>query len=344
MLLGEDVRGANRVSFDTASSPEVGMSNRRGSYANHPQPRPSLSNFPFEHFLENSRVYRRSRINSVDPSTRSSVARTHAWSIFSGLSLGQISNISVIALPLYADDIGNRQHYNFGLEMTELVSGGSSYSSLSVPTTTEARGTTVPNCLEIELHLSQLRFYPFAEHISEQRNMAGENVDSFATLIAIFRQGAPLLALLDQAIHPGQSVWASRFTTLYPTLGPKPSTWAGWRMLTESIATCARHITLPPRDWFTVADLMDENTERQLKARLHRINLIMYIAMAIAPFADLWCLLGCSIRRSSPFHPLFIAKGEIGPVQSLGAMETVQFECSHGLCISLRYLTGLDFN
>lgn len=48
-----------------------------------------------------------------DRSFVSSAIRTNAWSIFSGLSLADISIISVVALPLYADDITNQEHYSF---------------------------------------------------------------------------------------------------------------------------------------------------------------------------------------------------------------------------------------
>ena len=63
------------------------------------------SDSPLDSILYASRVYRRTQgyENEVF-SLRSSVARTHAWSIFSGISLAEISNISVIALPIYASD------------------------------------------------------------------------------------------------------------------------------------------------------------------------------------------------------------------------------------------------
>ena len=66
----------------------------------------------FEGDLESSRVYRRTRFYPTDRDTfMSSIARTHAWSIFSGLSLSEISIVSVIALPLLLSEISNRGHY-----------------------------------------------------------------------------------------------------------------------------------------------------------------------------------------------------------------------------------------
>ncbi|KAG4253113.1 hypothetical protein FPRO03_07073 [Fusarium proliferatum] len=73
-----------------------------------------ISKFDFEDDLESSRVYRRAVRESMDFSFRSSITRSHNWSVFSGLSLSDISIISVIALPVYQDDITNAEHYDFG--------------------------------------------------------------------------------------------------------------------------------------------------------------------------------------------------------------------------------------
>jgi hypothetical protein len=54
----------------------------------------------FEIVLKTSRVYRRVELNECDMSMASSAVRTHAWSLLSGISLAEISNISVIGLPL----------------------------------------------------------------------------------------------------------------------------------------------------------------------------------------------------------------------------------------------------
>lgn len=54
----------------------------------------------FEDELARSRVYRRVQHDDCDNSFTSSALRSHAWSIFTGLSLSDISAISVIALPL----------------------------------------------------------------------------------------------------------------------------------------------------------------------------------------------------------------------------------------------------
>jgi hypothetical protein len=74
----------------------------------------ATSRFAFENELENSRVYNRTQIYNSDISFRTSAVRTHAWSVFSGVSLAEISIISAIALPLYSNDISNSKWYRFG--------------------------------------------------------------------------------------------------------------------------------------------------------------------------------------------------------------------------------------
>lgn len=67
--------------------------------------------FEFENDLETSRVYRRAQRETMDFSFRSSIRRTHAWSMLSDQSLANISVLSVIALPLNLQEIQNRHHY-----------------------------------------------------------------------------------------------------------------------------------------------------------------------------------------------------------------------------------------
>jgi cell division control protein 24 len=104
--------------------------------------------FDFRHELEASRPYRRNaNRDSMDFSLRTSVARSYAQSVFSGLSLGDISNLSVIALPIHADDITNSCHYGFGGQPP----GQPCSTAVSDPTSREP----LPACLEVELKHSQ---------------------------------------------------------------------------------------------------------------------------------------------------------------------------------------------
>ncbi len=71
-----------------------------------------MPRFEFESDLESSRVYRKALRDTIDGSFRGSMLST-AWSIFSDLSMSDISTVSVIALPISAADLTNGQHYNF---------------------------------------------------------------------------------------------------------------------------------------------------------------------------------------------------------------------------------------
>lgn len=75
----------------------------------------------FQADLGTSRVYKRTEQYESDVSFTSSAVRTHAWSIFPGLSLSEVSVISAIALPLCLDDVSNKEWYMpGGLEHTNL--------------------------------------------------------------------------------------------------------------------------------------------------------------------------------------------------------------------------------
>jgi len=72
--------------------------------------------FAFDEDLESSRVYKRvAEYDYCDRSFKSSALRTNAWSVLSGLSLAAISVISVIALPVFENDVANPEHYTFGM-------------------------------------------------------------------------------------------------------------------------------------------------------------------------------------------------------------------------------------
>jgi hypothetical protein len=69
--------------------------------------------FQFSDALDSSRVYKRVRRIQSRESFSTTVQGSKSWSILSGLSLADISAISVIALPLYATDIEHAEHYVF---------------------------------------------------------------------------------------------------------------------------------------------------------------------------------------------------------------------------------------
>lgn len=58
-------------------------------------------------------MYQRTQFYECDVSFAESNVRTHAWSIFSGLSLSEISLVAAIAVPIFETDISNAQCYQF---------------------------------------------------------------------------------------------------------------------------------------------------------------------------------------------------------------------------------------
>ena len=76
----------------------------------HQEPR----RFVFEELLMKSRVYRDMAFDGSDTfSVLRSAVRTGTWSMLSGLSLSQMSNIAILALPIYESDLNNKERYDF---------------------------------------------------------------------------------------------------------------------------------------------------------------------------------------------------------------------------------------
>jgi len=221
----------------------------------------SLLELAFEGALKESRVYRRAKRNSLDGSIRSSVARTHAWSVFSGISLSEISNLSVLALPIYPHDIANPQHYAFRQLQPHpgdgLVAPGPPFQS-----------SIFRNCLEMQLQFCQLLFYPYADHISFQCSLGHSDSDPFQILINLLRCGTPLVALLGHISDPTQSQHAS---LILPDLNAKTSRWDGWQDVGDGLRsefTAIPGMEVVTEHWFNVDDLMDDSTENQIKVSL----------------------------------------------------------------------------
>ncbi|EWZ00220.1 hypothetical protein FOYG_00108 [Fusarium oxysporum NRRL 32931] len=140
----------------------------------------AISKFDFEDDLELSRVYRRAVRETMDYSFRSSVARSQNWSVFSGLSLGDISIMSVIALPVYQDDITNAEHYDFGDEAAP---------------TSESPGPVTDQpllmvCLELRLKLLTI------PGMQKYFDMSRHAPDNFFRVWHVFEQITPLVTLV----------------------------------------------------------------------------------------------------------------------------------------------------
>ena len=67
--------------------------------------------FTFDHDLNNSRPYARAMKRNSMWSTASSAVHTMGWSYLSGLSLADVSEISIIGLPISPQELWNGNHY-----------------------------------------------------------------------------------------------------------------------------------------------------------------------------------------------------------------------------------------
>ncbi|KAF5589555.1 nicotinamide mononucleotide permease [Fusarium pseudocircinatum] len=76
----------------------------------------SAIKFTFDQDLQASRVYNRAVARQSMTSLTSTALYTTALSLFSNLSLSQVSNISFYALPIYCNDLSNSDCYVFGEE------------------------------------------------------------------------------------------------------------------------------------------------------------------------------------------------------------------------------------
>ncbi|KAF4439265.1 Ras family, other [Fusarium austroafricanum] len=209
--------------------------------------RPSRFEFEFERDLKASRVYRRAKRDTMDFSVRSSVARTHAWSILSGISLSKISEMSVLALPIYAEDIVNPHHYKFGHEAFQpkrLLSPKGGTRSI------------YHECVEIQLQLSQLEW--FAEIYRQETQRRTEDDNPLSILIAIFRRGTPLLMLFNQLDNSQQERWEN-------LIASSPNDTVAKLAMAEFVQACVNRLNFQPSDCFTVADLMSIDTTNHIK-------------------------------------------------------------------------------
>lgn len=69
--------------------------------------------FTFDHALENSRVYMRNTLRRLNSSSSLpfSTGQSLTWSFLSGVSLTDVTNVSVLSLPLSVKDLWNSNYY-----------------------------------------------------------------------------------------------------------------------------------------------------------------------------------------------------------------------------------------
>jgi cell division control protein 24 len=215
-----------------------------------PPDRKEVSDFDFENDLGASRVYRRAQRDTMDFSFRSSIAHTNAWSIFSGLSLSDISIISAIALPLYPEEIENAQHY--GLAGPQIVLD-------TTPTSHSPRVRSLyQECVEVELRLTKIP--GFLEIFAKLRD-EGEDHDPLSLLITFFRRGVPLLMLLERVPGLGNLDYLTELWYIDSQKLPKVATY-------KFIEACIHDLGFQPDECFSIGDLMGSNSTGFVNVRV----------------------------------------------------------------------------
>jgi hypothetical protein len=178
---GNTLEGVDITEEITQTDPDKRDSRTFSRFLTSFQPTPF--HYSFEIDLNTSRVYRRTEPYKSDVSFTSSSVRTHAWSIFSGMSLSEISVVSALALPLYAYDIPNNEWYNFGEIELEVPMSGTRYqetinrpASSNTPTTKSTALSTIFAPLEKlpeELQLSTTPSPPPPVQVLTSRSTSG---------------------------------------------------------------------------------------------------------------------------------------------------------------------------
>ncbi|EWG55230.1 hypothetical protein FVEG_13266 [Fusarium verticillioides 7600] len=250
------------------STRDMGVQERMGLSSR----RSSLFEFDFEQDLKLSRVYRNAKRDTMDFSANSSIVRTHAWSSLSGVSLSDISHISVLALPLYVEDISNPEHYRFGQEAFQL-------RSILVPT--RPTRSIYHDCIEVQLQLSQFKWFA---RFQQQESSMVEN--PLSNLISIFKIGTPLLMIFNELDNSHHERWKD-------LIASSPSDEVSSVAITEFVKACMLSSDIPRSYCIFDADILLTDTTHHVKkvislvrfilARLTKVGTIQAIVFESAP-------------------------------------------------------------
>lgn len=137
------------------------------------------TSFAFETILQQSWVYKRNETNDCDQSfiTATTDARSRTWSIFSGISMANISILSVIAMPITLIDIKYGHYYGVKSRLMDSAPPADDETDMSdhrqvLPYQPEGPETQVSS------RLSELRVYEDRiEHGNIDETLSDEAVD-----------------------------------------------------------------------------------------------------------------------------------------------------------------------
>lgn len=199
---------------------------------------PESSSFDFESDLADSGVYQRAHGRNMRFSVGSSMVRP--WSCLSEVSDDQFSSMSLMALPVFAEDIANPHHYDFDAypsyppppytPMADDVIQDQSPppARQSVPSERPSimlmsgveilhamyyRGTSIfHHCMAIRAQLNQIAGFP---ELIDSYVFEEEATNPLEEIIFIFQQGLPLFLLFGQ-IEPSFNAEVARSEGLDP--------------------------------------------------------------------------------------------------------------------------------
>lgn len=235
----------------TAATPQRSGFERSNPSASDTHETTHISKFDFEDDLEASRVYSRAQRDTMDFSFRSSIALSHSWSVFSGLSLGDISIISVIALPIYQEDLSNAQHYDFGNNTVDVPE----------PPQPVIKKPLLVECLEIRHKMLRL------PNMRNRFDAVYDYEEAFHNLKFALRGGVALVVLL-QALDPTIYVDEDRvayFPEPSTGLAPRGSLLQAPDSIAWFIKYCHDILKMEKSCLFTVEDLMGGSNHGFLK-------------------------------------------------------------------------------
>lgn len=89
--------------------------------------------FTFDRDLGASRVYMRALSRNPLSLCSSSIGPSMGWSLMSGLSLGEVSNLSVISLPISSNELWNAESHGSGIALSLPFSATESTSARDFP-------------------------------------------------------------------------------------------------------------------------------------------------------------------------------------------------------------------
>ncbi|KAG4436220.1 hypothetical protein IFR05_008316 [Cadophora sp. M221] len=247
----------------------------------------SIFQHSFEADLNTTRVYARTRLYGSDQSFTTSDVRTHVWSVFSGLSLSEISNIAVIALPLYLYELRHSHWYMPG----QLGNSADRETDPSPPVPGDSEPSTISK------HLAATHLEPPPANGRNLVSMESTTIPETVMSQPLFQTCVPLLNRLAQipgcsehlicaakgvksdGLDPVSLLWISlRTTTLLLTI--YNSTQIGSPLQLNDavdparrpklaafkfIEACLKELMMPPTECFSLHDLFGSDIAGFLK-------------------------------------------------------------------------------